>query len=99
MCRVKTGNEIHTEQDVQNLVTAIILRQRGRYTKPYLVKATKKYLPAPEVRVVVDDNQVKGMIDNTLAVLHKVGKVRQRNGIYYPAGIKETVGAVSIAAK
>ena len=85
MCKVKTGDEIYTEQDVQNLITAVILRQRGKYTKQYLIKAVKIYLPAPEVRAIVDDHQLKGMIDNTLAALLKAGKVRQQNGVYCPA--------------
>ena len=82
MCNIKVRNEIRSKQDVQNLITAIILRQKGVYTKKYLVKATNYYLPDPKVRVVVDPIKVEGMIDETLAVFRKNGKVKSCDGKY-----------------
>lgn len=84
MCYVRICNDIRTEQDVQNLITAIVLRQKDKYTRPYLIKATKHYLPDPTVRVVVDEKKIKEMIDNTLMVLRKNGKVRCQVGTFYP---------------
>ena len=82
MCRVKLRNEIKSEQDVQNLITAIILRQRGLYTKDYLVAATEHYLPDRTERVVVSTMAVKDMIDNTLSIFRANGKVTCDNGQY-----------------
>ena len=42
MAYVRRGNDIRNIQDVQNLITAVILRQRNCYTKEYLLK---KYVP------------------------------------------------------
>lgn len=77
---IKIGNDIHNEQDVQNLITAIILRQRGEFTKQYLIKTVKHFLPAFEI---VNDNQIKEMINDTLIMLSKYGKIRHQNGSYY----------------
>lgn len=84
MCRVKIKNEIVSEQDVQNLITAIVLRQEGRYTRKYLLIATKQFLPDPVVRVVVDDRQIKSMIDDTLSIFHRNGRVRYQANFCYP---------------
>ena len=91
MCMVKVRNEINTEQDVQNLITAIILRQKGKYTKKYLIKATKHYLPDPQIKTVVNDKKIKGMIDNTLATFHRIGKIKNFENIYYPTGLNECI--------
>lgn len=82
MCKIKVKNDIKTEQDVQNLITAIILRQRGLYTKKYLLRATQYYLP--DTREIVNEKQVKNMIDDTLSILHKCGKVNYSNGGFCP---------------
>ena len=89
MCKVKVKDDIISEQDVQNLITAIVLRQKGRYTRKYLLKATKYYLPDPQVRSVVDDKKVKAMIDDTLSVLHRNGRIRYQSEYCYPTTVSK----------
>ena len=81
MCRVKLKDDIQTKQDVQNLITAIILRQRGQYNKMYLNAAVDYYLPTKR-KVVTDREKIK-MIDHTLAILRQNGVVSIFDGKYY----------------
>ena len=37
MCRIKYGKAISNNEDVRNLITGIILRQKKKYSPDYLV--------------------------------------------------------------
>lgn len=87
MCCVKTGDEITCIQDVQNLITGVILRQRHTFNKEYLLKATKFYMPQDEkvAASIASDDDICEMIDETLAILHRNGFVVCVDGKYHNA--------------
>ena len=87
MCCVKTGDDIKCVQDVQNLITGVILRQRHSFNREYLLKATKFYMPQDEkvAASIASDDDISEMIDETLAILHSNGFVVCIDGKYHNA--------------
>lgn len=87
MCCVKTGDDIKCVQDVQNLITGVILRQRHTFNREYLLKATKFYMPQDEkvAASIASDDDISEMIDETLAILHSNGFVVCIDGKYHNA--------------
>lgn len=82
MCHIKTNEKIENTQDVQNLITAVILRQRGRFTRRYLLKAVRHYLTRSKVENI-RDNLIIEMIDDSLEVFGRYEKVKYSEGKYH----------------
>lgn len=70
MCKIKTGKQVESRLDLQNLVTSIILRQRGRFIKSDLYQALEKELRNSEFHNGKEKKKiVADMCDETLKVL------------------------------
>lgn len=80
MCHVKTNENIVTKQDLQNLITGIILRQQGMFTEKYLKKATDFFMMGSPLAVA--ESEIEDMIGNTLNVLRWSGKTMYHAGVY-----------------
>ncbi len=80
MCHVKTNEKIVTKQDLQNLITGIILRQQGSFTKKYVRTTTNYYMQGSNLNLA--KNELDDMIIGTLDVLERTGKTTYNAGIY-----------------
>ena len=67
MCKVKTGKNVRTDRDLQNLVTSVILRQRRSFDRNEIVSQTKSKLRDSEMQL--DNQEIEKMISRTLGVL------------------------------
>ena len=80
MCKVKTGKNVRTDRDLQNLVTSVILRQRRSFDRNEIVSQTKSKLRDSEMQL--DNQELEKMISRTLGVLECNGVVGKKDGIY-----------------
>lgn len=80
MCKVKTGKNICTDRDVQNLITSVILRQKRTFDSTAIILQTRNKLKDSEINL--EDVQVEKMIFNTLGVLECNGVVGRKDGMY-----------------
>lgn len=80
MCKVKTGRDICTDRDVQNLVTSVILRQKRNFQRNDIVLQTRNKMKASELQLA--DQKLETMVSNTLGVLERNGIVGRKDGVY-----------------
>lgn len=82
MCMLKTGKDIQTLGDINNLVIGTLLRQSQTYSSEDIVRAVRR--DSDGSLVPVSDEQLNRMIKNDLDLLVEYGNVRCRNGRYVP---------------
>lgn len=63
MCNVKTGADVKHKGDLQNLITSVILRQSGVFTKDDVIDGVRAKLQGS---VYVDNGEVIQRIEDTL---------------------------------
>lgn len=63
MCNVKTGANVKHKGDLQNLITSVILRQSGMFTKDDVIRGVRAKLQGS---VYIDSGEVIQRIDDTL---------------------------------
>lgn len=80
MCKVKTGRNVRTDRDLQNLITSVILRQRRSFDKNVIVTQTRNKLRDSEMQL--DNQEIEKMISRTLGILECNGVVGRKDGIY-----------------
>ena len=83
MCQVRTNAQITSMQDVQNLVTACILRAREPYS---ISELTGKVVAGCEGSTVhVSGDQVTKLVRDTTTALLRTKYLSVSKGRYYPA--------------
>lgn len=85
MCYIKINDEITSKEDVRNLITGIILRQRNAYKKDDILESVLFYSKGSSIEI--DKNDILQLIDTSLDVFKRNGEVNCWNGIYRTAGI------------
>lgn len=85
MCRIKYGKAISNNEDIRNLIAGIILRQRKEFYRDNIFNITNYYLQGTSM--VINDRDIKDMIDNSLDVFRRNGEVRCQNGKFLTVGI------------
>ncbi len=73
MCKIKTGEEVKHRGDLQNVITSVILRQTGVFTKDAVVEQTRKQLIGSKYESSLDVNE---MVTETLNSLFNVNAVK-----------------------
>lgn len=86
MCKVRSGAKIRNQQDVQNLVTGIIFRQRGAYRINDILKIVLPYMKGSQYKISEDD--LYCIIADTLDMLCIRSRIKCKNGIYSPLPFK-----------
>lgn len=86
MCRIKQGKAITNIEDIRNLITGIILRQRKEFYRDDIVNATNHYLQGSSVKL--KDTDIKNMIDDSLDIFGRNGEVKCKNGKYVTVGLE-----------
>lgn len=85
MCRIKYGKAISNNEDVRNLITGIILRQRKEYYKDNIVNVVWGYLDGSSV--AISRNELNHLVDNSLDVFGRNNEVICKNGKYKTVGL------------
>lgn len=85
MCRIKYGKAISNNEDVRNLITGIILRQRKEYYKDNIVNVVWGYLDGSPV--AISRNELNHLVDNSLDVFGRNNEVICKNGRYKTVGL------------
>lgn len=81
MCRVKTGSQITGLHDVQNLVTACILRSASPFS---IVGLTEKVMKACEgSNILITNSQVSKMVRDTTTAFLRIKLISANAGRYY----------------
>ena len=73
MCYVKQGREITSEEDIRNLITGIILRQRDSYRKENVLASVLEHLK--DASMEVEKDNVSKLLDDGLDVLGRNGEL------------------------
>jgi hypothetical protein len=81
MCKVKTGEDVHNLQDVQNLVTGIIFRQICSFKRGELLRAVDHYMTGSPIR---NDYKVESIVDTTLMTCISNDWLLYRRGSFLP---------------
>jgi len=81
MCKVKSGSNLETESDVQNLITGIILRQQQTYRQSDILRAVEYHCDGNRI---VSQSKVKEMISDTLRLFFEYRMVDCVDGQYMP---------------
>ncbi len=81
MCRVKTGAQITEMHDVQNLVTARILRSKGPYQICTLSQEVMDSCIGSDLEIT--NNQIEKLVRDTTMALLRAKYVYSDAGCYY----------------
>ena len=80
--KIKKGLEVVTRQDLQNLVTSVILRKKDLTTEDVL-KEVLGYLSVPDNFVwLPSEERIKDCINNTIESLYNSGCLQLKDGKY-----------------
>lgn len=85
MCKVKSGINLNSETDLQNMVIGIILRQQTKYQENDILKTAKYY--SQNANFPIKTITLKRTIRRSLDILVRFEKVNCLDGIYTPLGI------------
>ncbi len=85
MCRIKTGNRIQTREDVVNLVTAILLRQRKDFSISHIINTVDHYMEGAVYQISY--RRLETIIRDDIDVMKRNKEIRCKNGRYYPLDI------------
>lgn len=84
MCKVKSGLNLKTESDLQNLITGIILRQQHSYFESDIMDTVEYHCG---VNQIVSRRRLQEMIGETLDLFAQYKKVDCVDGLYTPKRI------------
>ena len=80
--KIKKGLEVVTRQDLQNLVTSIILRKKD-FTTENILKEVLEYLSVPDNFVgLPSEERIKDCINSTIESLYNSGCLELKDGKY-----------------
>lgn len=81
MCKVKTGTQITEMHDIQNLVTARILRSKT----PYQIRTLSKEIMDSCIgsKLVITNNQIEELVQDTTMALLRAKYISSDAGYYY----------------
>lgn len=82
MCRIKTGAQITKMCDVQNLITACILRSKEPYTIPALSQQVIQSCSG--CSLAVSNAQIQSLVNATTIALLRSKYLSVNAGHYYP---------------
>lgn len=85
MCLVKNAKDITNKEEVRNLITSIILRQRNAYKEKDIVEATMNYLNDSVLKF--EYNDIFQLVESSLDIFIRNNEVRCWNGRYRTMGI------------
>lgn len=81
MCRIKTGEQITEMHDVQNLVTACILRSK----QPYSISTLSNEIidSCKGSKLTITDKQIKLLVRDTTTALLRSKYISANSGRYF----------------
>lgn len=85
MCKIKSGEAILDNEDIRNLVTGVILRQKSAYREEKIFSTVLHYLSGSSVSI--DDTSLSKLVDSGLDILVRNGEVSCWNGLYQTSGV------------
>ncbi len=80
MCQVKTGEQIREINDVQNLVTALILKSRQPYTIASMIKNVTRNCEGSTLNIPED--KISQLVRETTAAFLRTNYIFGRSGQY-----------------
>lgn len=81
MCKVKTGERVEKRQDLQNLVTSVILRSGRDFNENVIYASVKHKLKKSNYGN--DEVMIKAMIKSTCRVMENNDCLIYKNGNYH----------------
>lgn len=81
MANIKSGADIKEMCDVQNIISACILRAEQPSTVPELIQSAKKLCEGSVLKIT--DNQLREMVEGTIMAFRRINLVTACNGKYY----------------
>ena len=82
---IRKNSEIRNEQDLQNLVTSIILRQTKSFVPEIIEGIVKFYLRDSEF--YHSYKLISKLVDETLDLFQRRNLVARYNGVFYPQDV------------
>lgn len=81
MCRIKSGTQIKEIYDVQNIVTACILRSSQPYSIPGLSQTVKEKCRGSSIDIT--DALIERLVIETTMAFQRIKLITAYNGQYY----------------
>jgi len=81
MCRIKSGAQIKEIYDVQNIVTACILRSSRPYSISGLTQTVKNTCSGSSINIT--ETQIEKLVRDTTMAFQRIKLVTAYNGQYY----------------
>lgn len=81
MCRIKSGAQIREIYDVQNIVTACILRSSRPYSISGLTQTVKNACRGSSINIT--ETQIEKLVRDTTMAFQRIKLVTAYNGQYY----------------
>ena len=81
MCRIKFGTQIAEIYDVQNIVTACILRSSQPYSIPELSQTVKEKCKGSSIAIT--DTLIERLVNDTTMAFQRIKLITAYNGQYY----------------
>lgn len=81
MCRIKSGAQIEEIYDVQNIVTACILRSPRPYSIRGLTQTVKRRCKGSSINIT--EKQIEELVRDTTFAFQRIKLVTAYNGQYY----------------
>lgn len=80
MCKIKSGENVKNEQDLENLITGLILRQENEFQEKRIYDLLEMYSKGSPLNISMDRKMQ--LIGNALDIFCRYGDVICRDGIY-----------------
>lgn len=81
MCHIKSGTQIEELYDVQNIVTACILRSQQPFSIPSLTQVVKDSCNGSKISI--SDQQISELVQDTTCALQRIKLITAYNGQYF----------------
>jgi hypothetical protein len=81
MCKIKTGNQITEMHDIQNLITAYILRSKQPYSISSLTNQVM--IACRGSKLPITEYQIKTMVQDTTIALLRTKYISSNSGNYF----------------
>ena len=82
---IKTNKEVKNKEDIRNIVTSVILRQKNPFCPNQIIEKVNGYLRYSEF--YNKKELIQKLVDNAIDVFIRNGDIAIWNGILYPSDI------------
>lgn len=89
MCKVRTGTQVQSYEDIRNIITGLILRQENMFREEDILRMVKYYSDGSSVEI--SQRKLTELIQESLDLFCRYDLVSCRNGYYSARKVSHTL--------